>query len=448
MVLIAIIKLTLQLMVQRFIQYINQKKLCKSTDKILVAVSGGLDSMVLLHLLMAIDLKPAVAHANFQLRNHESDADEIFVRTYCERHKLRFFSKRFDTNNYATTKGISIQMAARELRYQWFQQLVTEHLFDCVATAHHLSDNAETVLLNLIKGAGIDGLMGIDPKNGAIIRPLLFATRHEIEIYAATHKLKWREDASNSSDEYQRNFLRHRIIPQLKVINPCVENAIDRSVEKYKGTAWLAQIGLENWEKLFVEKSDSMLKISKAGIEQLENSGLYIYLKKFGFNLEQCTNICETINGQSGKRFKSKNWELVVDRGSIILHQQTDITYISISELGEEYALGELKMQTRLSNHVEISRNKKVATLDAEKVGLPLVWRKWKAGDAFYPFGMKYRKKLSDFFIDEKFSLADKALATVVESKGEIVWVVGSRIDDRFKITSATKRTIILDCQF
>ncbi|MFM7851435.1 MAG: tRNA lysidine(34) synthetase TilS, partial [Flammeovirgaceae bacterium] len=408
-------------MMQRFIQYSNQKKLCKSTDKILVAVSGGLDSMVLLHLFQAIGIKPAVAHANFQLRSHESDGDENFVRSYCERHNLHFFSERFDTNNYATTKGISTQMAARELRYQWFQQLVTEHLFDCVATAHHLSDNAETVLLNLIKGAGIDGLMGIDAKNGAISRPLLFATRNEIEIYAATHQLKWREDASNSSDEYQRNFLRHRIIPQLKAINPWVENAIDRSVEKYKGTERLAQIGLESWEKLFVEKNGSTVKISKTGIEHLENNGLYVYLKKFGFNLAQCTNICETISGQPGKKFKSKNWELVVDRGVMILHQLTDITSILISELGEEYALGQQKMQTRVLNRVEISRAKKVATLDAEKITLPLVWRKWKAGDAFYPFGMKYRKKLSNFFVDEKFSLADKAVATVVESKGEIV---------------------------
>ncbi|MFM8850580.1 MAG: tRNA lysidine(34) synthetase TilS [Cytophagales bacterium] len=431
-----------------FLKFIDKKKLCKSTNKILVAVSGGLDSMVLLHLLQACRYVPSVAHANFQLRGTESDGDESFIRAYCTAHRLDFYSKRFETNNYAAASGVSIQMAAREMRYLWFGELVRLHSFDALATAHHANDNVETVLLNIIKGAGIEGMTGIEVKHDYLIRPLLFATREQIENYAASHAIKWREDTSNNTDDYQRNFLRHRIIPKLREINPSLESAIERSISKTAGVERFARLGLDRWQQEFVTQTGSTIEILKSGVAQLGENGLSFYLKQFGFKLEQSLSVFQCLDLQSGKRFSAKDWDLAVDRHSIILFQSKVFEEIIISQAEQEYTLGGQRLRVDFSHLPQVSKDKNVATLDADRVNLPLVWRPWKEGDAFHPLGMPHRKKLSDFFIDAKFSLAAKANATVLESQGSIIWVVGARIDDRYKITPKTKRTIILDCRF
>lgn len=404
--------------------------------------------MVLLHLLLAAGYKPSVVHANFELRGRESDSDENFVRTFCASHHLPFFSQRFETNNYATAQGISIQMAARELRYNWFHELVRQHGFNCLATAHHANDNVETVLLNLVKGAGIEGHTGIKAKSDFLIRPLLFATREQIEQYAAERGIKWREDVSNTSNDYQRNFLRHQVIPKLKEINPSLESTIAKGIEKAIGSTQLALLGLQSWQEKFVKDTDSKVEVLKSGILELGANGLYIYLKRYGFNLEQCVSILQCFDQQSGRKFASPEWELNVDREKLVIFQSLPWEETVIAAAGKEYALGPQKLRVAYSAHPQISKDKKIATLDADRVKLPLIWRKWKEGDAFQPLGMQQRKKLSDFFIDEKISLADKANATVLESQGSIIWVVGERIDDRYKITAQTLRTIILDCRF
>lgn len=404
--------------------------------------------MVLLQLMIDVGHRPSVAHVNFQLRGAESDDDESFVRTYCKDHRLDFFSHRVETNNYATANGISVQMAARELRYRWFRELVEQHGFDCLATAHHATDNAETVLLNLIKGTGIEGLTGIEVRSGSLIRPLLFATRAQVEQFAAAYAIKWREDSSNMTNEYQRNFLRHEVMPKLKTMNPSLEVTIEKGIEKTNGIKRLAKLGLEYWQQACVKQTETKIEISKAGVAKLGGGGLYVYLKQFGFNLEQSLNIFQCLDLQPGKKFSASHWVLIVDRDHLVLFQPEALEEAIITQAEKEYTLGTQRLRVGFSANLQLSKDNNVAKLDAHKVKLPLVWRPWKEGDAFHPLGMQHRKKLSDFFIDAKFSLADKANATVLESQGAIIWVVGERIDERYKITPQTERAIILDCRF
>jgi tRNA(Ile)-lysidine synthase len=431
-----------------FLKFIDQKKLCKSTDKILVAVSGGLDSMALLRLFHEVGFSVAVAHANFQLRGAESDGDEQFVAHYCKQRGIPFFGNRFDTNNYAKANGLSVQMAARELRYAWFSQLIQSHGFDCVATAHHANDNTETMLLNLTKGAGIDGLTGIEPRNGNIIRPLLFASRSQIEEYAAHIQLPWREDESNTQSDYERNKIRHAVIPTLEQINPALQNAIARSTEKLKGVEHFAEAGLAHWKNMYVREVPGQILISKSGVQNIPVGAMYHYLKAFGLNWDQCQQIAAATHQQPGKRFSVPEYELIIDRDNFVLYSKSNFEPLVIAEVDMVYRQGKQEMHVRQLDEAFVSTQPRMATLDADKVQLPLTWRKWVDGDVFYPLGMNQKKKLSDFFIDQKLSLADKDSATVVESNGQIIWVVGHRIDDRFKITDTTQRTIILDCQF
>lgn len=411
-------------------------------------MSGGLDSMALLRLFHEGGFSVAVAHANFQLRGAESDGDEQFVAHYCKQRGIPFFGNRFDTNNYAKANGLSVQMAARELRYAWFAQLMQSKGFDCVATAHHANDNTETVFLNLTKGAGIDGLTGIEPRNGKIIRPLLFASRAQIEEYAAQIQLAWREDESNAGIDYERNKIRHTVITTLKQINPALENTIARSTEKLKGVEYFAEAGLAYWRNAYVNESHGQLLISKKGLEAMPAAALYHYLRTFGFNWDQCRQIATATHLQPGKRFSAPEYELVIDRDNLILYSKSDLKPVEIAEVDKVYRQGAQEMQVRLLKEAFLSTQKTMACLDADKVPMPLTWRKWMEGDVFYPLGMHQKKKLSDFFIDQKLSLADKDSATVVASNGQIVWVVGYRMDDRFKITDTTRRTLILDCQF
>jgi len=411
-------------------------------------VSGGLDSMVLLRLFHDIGFSIAVAHANFQLRGAESDGDEQFVARYCRQHGIPFFGNRFDTNNYAKANGLSVQMAARELRYAWFAQLMQSQGFDCTATAHHANDNTETVLLNLAKGAGIDGLTGIETRNGKIIRPLLFASRAQIEEHAAEIQLAWREDVSNAAIEYERNKIRHAVIPTLEQINPALQNAIARSTEKLKGVEHFAAAGLAHWQNIYVSEVSGQILISKNGLHDLPAGALHHYLKTFGFNWDQCQQIASSTHQQPGKQFSAPAYELAVDRDNLILYRKSNFKPLVITEVGKVYHQGPQQMHVRLREEAFFSTQPSMACLDADKVQMPVKWRKWMEGDIFYPLGMNQKKKLSDFFIDQKLSVAGKDSATVVESEGQIIWVVGHRIDDRFKITDTTRRTIILDCGF
>lgn len=430
---------------KQFLEHIDAHRLCTKQDHILLTVSGGLDSMVMLHLFVSNGFKVAVAHCNFQLRASESDGDESFVSQKCNELQIPFYSKRFETNNYATANGISTQMAARELRYTWFGQLQEKEKFIAIATAHHLNDSIETVLFNLINGRGADGLTGILVRNGTIIRPLLFASREEIEIYAKENSITWREDSSNQQDDYKRNFIRHQIIPKLKDLNTNLEAGISQSAEKTKGILELMQWGISFFENEYVIKQGKRTAINKEALLQFSSSAsvLYQLIKSSGFSMDQCVQIIEAIDGQSGKKFLSATYQLVVDREELIITPQVDFYKdVQIVEEDTEASMGPWDLQLEKTLDTSISTNSFQANMDADRIQFPLTWRTWREGDFFYPLGMDQRKKISDFLIDQKIPVSEKTTVTVLESKGEIIWVVGYRISNHFKITSDTKRAV------
>lgn len=435
-------------MKQLFLNFITHKKLCTASDRVLLAASGGIDSMVMLHLFQQNGFNVSVAHVNFQLRGKESDEDEQFVKAYCEQNSISFFTQRFDTEEFAAKKSLSIQMAARELRYSWFNELTEANGFDFVATAHHLNDSIETSLLNFVRGSSIEGLDGIAPKNGKLIRPLLFATREQIESYAKENKISWREDSSNASDDYQRNFIRHKVVPLLNELNPSLNNSFQDAVEKIAGANELMELGIRHWREQLESRKEDQILLSKSGFDGFHNPGglLWNLIKQYGFNLDQCKQIIKALHGQPGKRFSSHEFELVVDREHLILsHHERELQEIFIEKDQAKALLGKYVLKIAETESKSISKDPFVANLDAEKIRFPLMWRKWRAGDSFHPLGMDHKKKLSDFFIDQKISLTDKESITVLESGGEIVWVIGYRIDDRYKISESSSRVVKIE---
>ena len=419
-----------------------------------MAVSGGLDSMVMLDLFRHSSYAFAVAHVNFQLRGLESDADETFVKAKCLQWKIPFYSTRYDTNNYATQHGVSIQLAARELRYTWFRQLKQEHGFDWIATGHHQNDSIETVLLNLTKGTGLDGILGIPEKINDIIRPILFAGQEEIRKYAADAGITWREDESNQTDNYQRNFIRHQVVPRLKEINPSLETTFARTLEKLQGSSSLISVALDSWKEKFLSEKTGQVLFNKSGFSAVYSTAhntllLWELVKEFGFNYDQCQEIIRALHHQPGKRFLSTTHTLVIDRENLILTKHSiELAETQIKSNQQIASLGSRTLQLELiACPIQISASKTLAVVDANRTSYPLVWRKWKPGDYFFPLGMKQRKKISDFLIDEKVPLPDKESVTVLTSSGEIVWVVGYRLDDRFKLTEKTAQAIQLSIQ-
>jgi tRNA(Ile)-lysidine synthase len=432
-------------MQEAFLKHIDQNRLCTKQDRIVLAVSGGQDSMVMLHLFASQQFNVSVAHCNFQLRGDESDGDEIFVSQRCKQLRVPFFSKRFNTLVYAEEKGISIQMAARELRYTWFAELMQQEQFTRLATAHHLSDSVETILFNLVNGRGLDGTMGIVLSHDGTIRPLLFATRNEIEAFAIDHSITWREDSSNAEVDYKRNFIRHEIIPRLKEVNPNLELSVLRGVEKNKGIMELKSLGLADFELKHVVRSSSRISIAKGAFERFQYpaSVLYELIKPHGFSFEQCGQVISALHGQPGKRFITSSHLLVVDRDQLIIDASAEaMDEVIIEGCRVKMNFGSWQLEIEESNDLTPKVDPFYVSLDADLVKFPLTWRLWREGDYFYPLGMNGRKKISDFLIDQKVSLSDKTMVSVIESAGEIVWVAGYRISDRFKITSRTRRAL------
>jgi tRNA(Ile)-lysidine synthase len=430
----------------RFLEHLDGLGLLPGGDRLLLAVSGGLDSMVMLHLFQACGFLVGVAHANFQLRGAESEGDEQFVKNWCAVHNIPFFVQRFQTNNYAMERKLSIQMAARELRYSWFEELLKKEGFRYVATAHHLNDSLETVLINLARGTGIEGMTGIPVINGNRIRPLLFASKSEIEDYAAEMGIAWREDSSNRTDDYQRNFIRHQIIPALKKINPALEDTFRETLSKIRSELTILNHDLENWKKENWEKEGEIIRIRKNGLLPAEGPArLWHCIKPFGFSYAQCEDILRALHGQSGKQFLVSDYKLVVDRDFLVITTENNILdEVVIAMKQEDAVLGSYQILVKSTLELTPSSNPDMATLDADKLTFPLVWRKWKPGDYFFPLGMTHRKKISDFLIDNKISVGEKDFVTVLEAGGEIVWVVGYRIDNRYKITPQTKNALSL----
>ncbi len=434
-------------MLTRFKNYIEQHNLIGPGDRILLAVSGGLDSMVMFYLFQAAGYSLGVAHGNFGLRGKESDGDESFVRAYCGVHKIPFYSQRFDTKNYAERKKISVQMAARDLRYAWFNELVEEGKYHWLATAHHLNDNVETVLLRLSNGAGLNQLTGIPRKNDRVIRPLLFASREAIGAFAKAEKISWREDSSNLATNYQRNFIRHEVIPKLKEINPSLEETFAGTLEKLEGASELMRRGIEQLRDSMTRTEGRDFLIDKNLLLLLNNPAFvcYEWLRPFGFEFDRCKQLVAAISSQSGTRFFSASHTAIIDRESIIVSpKEEEFQDVLVEEGQDKAALGPWVLRLNTEKGKDISLDPWCATVDCAHVRFPLLWRRWKAGDSFVPLGMRKAKKVSNFLIDERVPMPDKNRVTVLVSGDDIVWIAGYRVDDRFKVTSETLNTLHL----
>ena len=433
-------------MLQQLIDFIRKNSLFTEEERILLAISGGLDSMVMLSLFLQTPYKFGVAHANFKLRAEESEGDEAFVRSFCKASSIPFFTTAFETNNYAAEKKISIQMAARELRYVWFRQLLKQEGYSKVATAHHSDDQSETIFLNMVKGEGLKGLTGMPLNKRNVVRPLMFATKEDLEHYARNTHLKWREDSTNKEDNYHRNFIRHQIFPRLHKINPGLNESLLRTSVKARGEMLILKYGLDAIKAEYFQLMDNgHVYIKKELFIQFpEPSVCWRLLEEFDFNLDQAEDIYKNIHKQSGNQFLSKSHRLVIDREVLIVQPllaEGNDTVTLITGEGR-FQLSSREIECKITNE-SFSTNPQEAWLDYSRVKFPLTWRKWKDGDKFIPLGMTGFKKVSDFLIDEKVSIPEKEKVTVIESNGEIVWVVGMRIDERVRSAGNTKFKMI-----
>ncbi|MEP6736482.1 MAG: tRNA lysidine(34) synthetase TilS [Chryseolinea sp.] len=434
-------------MLPAFLDHIEKFELCSKSDPILLAVSGGIDSVSMLYLFREAGYHVGVAHCNFQLRGQESDDDEQFVAAICKAFDIPVYVKRFETEAHAWENTLSTQMAARELRYTWFNELLKTHSYKRIATAHHFDDTMETILLNLIKGSGLDGFTGIPVRNGDVIRPLLFSSRKDIEQYALRKGIVWREDHSNNTDDYQRNFVRHHIIPKFKELNPSLENSWKTGLEKAKSEMNFLNHAYDEWKSIFVAISRDRAEISKEGLSRNQNASLlWRYIRTFGFNYDQSKEIIRALHGQPGKRFVSHTHNLAIDRDVLIITpRQQHWSEAIIDSDQPDASLGPWLLSVeKIETNDRIPSSQNVALFDASLLTFPLIWRKWKSGDYFYPLGLGHRKKLSDFFIDQKLSVADKDNVTIIECDGRIAWVAGYRIADQFKLGEKTSSAIKL----
>lgn len=434
-------------MIEKVRSYIKENRLLKPDDRVIVGLSGGMDSMTLIDVLLSLGYNCMAVHCNFHLRGEESERDAAFVEQWCESAKVGLVSVDFDTYRYAAEHKISIEMAARELRYKWFEDIRKEHHADAIAVAHHRDDLAETVLLNLIRGTGIRGLSGISPKNNSIVRPLLGISRDEIEAYVDERKLPFIFDSSNSDDAFVRNFLRLNVIPLLEKINPSVKNAIYRTAQHVGEARKIYDFYVENQKKAIF--AGNRINIDKLKTTLSPATMLFEILSPFGFNASVIEDICQCLDSIPGKVFYSNDYRLIKDRKDLILDKISDE---NLSQ--REYAIDKVSQEITypirlkisfLSGNITINKDARFLYADADKLSFPLTLRKWQPGDWFIPFGMKGRKKLSDFFTDRKFSLPDKENAWVLTSDEDIVWVVGERSDDRFKITESTENVLVME---
>lgn len=436
---------------QFFKQYIEQEAIIAPNQKVLLAFSGGIDSVVLATLLREAGYTFALAHCNFSLRGSESDGDEDFARSFAHQLKVPFFTIRFDTPHYAKQNKISTQVAARELRYNWFYELMEKESYDLLATAHHQTDQVETMLFNINRGTGLAGMQGMKPKEGRLIRPLLIATRTDIEQFAKAKKIKWREDSSNSLNKYSRNKLRHVVLPVLKGLNPRYEESfanLSKLVGEYR--LLLADTIAAKTQEITKREGDA-LKIDKNALLGLPYLHLYLYewLKPFGFNNDVVAQMVQGLGGQSGAVFYGETGEALIDRDTIVVRPKTDGTATQVFSVENEaegfsFAGKNYAIQFVPYEGYELKQDPKIAQLDADKLEFPLQVRAWQQGDYFYPLGMRKKKKVSDFFVNQKVPLFDKTQYPLLFSNTHLVCIAGLRVDDRFKITSTTKTVMVV----
>lgn len=427
-----------------FSEHIEENLSFLKECKLLVAISGGLDSVVLTHLAHAYGLNISLAHCNFNLRGTESDNDEVFVKKMAETIDVECFVKHFDTNSYAEQKKVSIQMAARTLRYHWFETLQKEHHFDYVLTAHHLDDSVETFLINLLRGSGLDGFTGIPEVNKRVVRPLLAFSREEILAYAEEHQLAWREDSSNASTKYLRNALRKDVIPKLKALNPQFLDNFKTSQEHLKAAKHILSDSIKKFKSETFSFQNEVTKIKISTILENNNPKAYLYylLKDYGFTAWD--DVLDLLKAQSGKQLFSEGYRLVKDRDYILLvrkQKNNDQNKTFLIQDEKTSIDGPIRLQFETVETIT-EKNKNILYVDREMLKFPLKIRKWENGDYFYPYGMKNKKKLSKFFKDEKYSIIDKENQWLLCAEDKILWVIGKRSDNRFRLTKQSKHFI------
>lgn len=444
-------------LLSHFKDCVSKNNLFQQKDRLLLAVSGGIDSVVLCELCKQANYSFIIAHCNFRLRGEESERDEQFVRDLGKRYKVEVLVKKFDTEKYAKQNKVSIQVAARELRYAWFNELLTHNPYpdsyqditpNYLLTAHHLDDNIETMLMNLFKGTGISGLRGMLPKQGKIIRPLLFAKKEELAAFAREHELKWVEDSSNESAKYSRNYIRHQIVPLIEKIYPEAENNLADNLQRFRETEELYRQAIELHKQKLVEKNGNEFHIPVLKLKKTSPLHTIVYeiVKDFGFHTAQVNEIIGLMDSETGKYISSTSHRIIKNRTWLIIAPlATGKAGSILIEAGIKdvpFAVGNLQLKTLTTHDSPLTTHNSIALLNVAEIKFPLLLRKWNQGDYFYPLGMKKKKKLARFFIDQKLSKTEKEKVWVLEMDKKIVWVVGHRIDERFKITDKTEKVL------
>lgn len=424
-----------------FKKYIEANFPFLSEKKLLIACSGGLDSVVLTYLMKELNYEIALAHCNFSLRGKESDGDEMFVIGLAKNLEIPVFAETFNTKKFAKEHKISTQMAARELRYNWFSEILKDFKYDFLLTAHHLDDDLETFFINLSRGTGLNGLIGIPKENNKIIRPLLKFSREEILKYAEENNLKWREDSSNQKTDYLRNTLRLEVLPQFKKVNDSVLKNFQKTQQNLKASQNLIEDYLALVYNLVVTEATDSYKINIQKIKDLPHTEALLYelLNSFGFT--EWDDVSQLLDAQTGKKVFSKTHQLLKNRDELILTEISKENFSEEFSVPKEGVVFPIKLKIESAEYIG-ETEKNLIYVASEKLNFPLRLRKWKSGDSFHPFGMKGKKKLSKFFKDEKIPLTEKEKIWLLLSNEKIVWVIGHRMDDRFKVTKDSKKIL------
>ncbi|MGB4774174.1 MAG: tRNA lysidine(34) synthetase TilS [Daejeonella sp.] len=439
----------------RLLSFIKQHDLFQPEERTLLAVSAGRDSVLMVHLFKKAGFNFGIAHCNFNLRADEADADEQFTKKLAEKLDVTFYSKRFDTKIYSQKHHISIQMAARELRYDWLEKIRREFDFKYIAFAHHQNDGIETMLLNLTRGTGIAGIHGILPKRNQIIRPLLFLNRDEIDELVKTENLDYRDDSSNQSSKYARNKIRLEVIPKLKELNPKLEETFEANRRRFAELEIILNQRIEELKQsLFKEISTNEIQIELSSLKKLNplHTLLFGLFNPYGFTESVLHDLVNSWDGQAGKTFESPNYKLILDRDHIILTKRSEDeiedVQINLEDTSIEWNNQVFKSYVSSLKDFQLQKCSNLVQLDFDLLKFPLKLRTWQKGDIFKPIGLKGNKKLSDFFIDQKIPLHKKHKIGVLENgSGEILWIVGYRMSDRFKISPNTKKVFIFEQQ-
>jgi tRNA(Ile)-lysidine synthase len=438
-------------MIEEFKKYLVSTCRCDLPSKFLVAVSGGVDSVVMAHLFYKADLNFSIAHCNFQLRGKESDADQEFVEAMASKMHKPFYVRKFNTTEYADNFGISIQMAARDMRYRWFEEIAEHHGYNHIVIAHNKNDIIETVFLNLTRGTGLRGLMGIKPVNNQIVRPLLFASRQMINAYANEQALLWRDDSSNSETKYHRNKIRHTIIPALESINPAFIRNTLNTIKRIEQTGKLIDLLMEQVKASVLVEGEDKVLINITRLKQFPAHEILLFELLREFNISHLSEemLLNTIESNTGKQFHTSTHTLTRDRDNLIVTERKLMAIQEISIASDTTSITDpIKLTFSRHNHnpgFKLPKDRNIAVLDAEKLEFPLILRGWKDGDKFRPLGLKGSKKVSDFLINIKLSLPEKKKIRILESNGKIVWLVNHRIDDRFKVTDETTEILRIE---